>query len=145
MDISKVYVPDHQKWENYYDDLLSQRLCEIKNTPTTKQPDDSLVSSERTSVPKETSSDSLNVKLVSPIKQINDQVTTELRRDLESDSIKISASKTSDRSMKRRTKKGAKKGNKKQKTQRRKIRKRDIKKKKVKKSVKRRNKDIFTL
>ena len=96
--------------EKYYDDLLSQRLSDIKNTKVTKQPDDFLASNDTTSVPKETFSESLKVKLVSPVKQINDQVTSELRRDSESDSMKTSASnnKTNKR-MKRGTKESDKK------------------------------------
>ena len=79
--------------------------------------------------------------MVSPVKQTNDQVTSELRR--ESDGIKTSASKTENRSMKKGADKNIKKGKKKQKTQKRKFTKNNNKKKK--KSVKKRIKDIFTL
>ena len=90
--------------------MLSQRLSDVKNTNVTKQPDDFLASNDTISVPKETLSESLKVKLVSPVKQINDQVTSELRRDSESDSIEMSASniKTNKR-MKRGTKKSVRK------------------------------------
>ena len=48
MDISKVYVPDHQKWEKYYDVMLSQRL---KENSSLIKPTDFLASSKNTSVP----------------------------------------------------------------------------------------------
>ncbi|MEW8509094.1 MAG: hypothetical protein AB2598_20630 [Candidatus Thiodiazotropha sp.] len=145
MEVSKVYVPDHFKWKKYYEDLLSQKIGDAKNGNNWKSPDEYLVSKESSSEPKETAADPLRVKLVSTVKQANDQVVSELRREADGDSIKPAALQKTNRSMKRQTKKGRKKGSgkKKQKTQRSRIKKNKNKRKT--KKVKRRIKDIFTL
>ena len=147
--LSKVYVPDHLKWEKYYEDLLSQRLQDFKYHDSVKQPEDFLASSKNTAVPKEPSSESVKVKLVSPVKQANDQVVSELRRDSDSNAIKAGTSKKVNTSMKRHAKRGTKKrsGNKKQKGVRRRQNRKNGKseRKTNKKIVKRRIKDIFTL
>ena len=146
MNISKVYVPDHKKWENYYDGILSQRVSRIKEESELNQPVDFLASSKTTSVPEESSREAVKVKLVSPVKQTNDQVVSELRRDSESDTIKAGVSRDSNRRMKSRGKKGKRRHSTKQKrkSKNRKSgkRKNRINKKRV---VKRRIKDIFTL
>lgn len=149
MDISNMYVPNHKKWEKYYDELLSQRLREVGNHKTVVMPDSFLVptetSSSITNTDKQHDGERLSVKLVSPVKQVNDQVVSELRRDSDPEDIKGVTLKAKHRSMKSRGKKGSKNSlhKKKQKKQRRKN---NIKKtKKNKKLNKKRIKDIFTL
>ena len=135
-----------QKWENYYDVILSQRVSRIKEESGLNQPVDFLASSKTTSVPKESSSEAVKVKLVSHVKQTNDQVVSELRRDSESDTLKASVSGETNRRMKSRGKKGKRrhstKQNRKSKNRKSGKRKNKINKKRV---VKRRIKDIFTL
>lgn len=146
MDISKVYVPDYEKWERYYDGTLSQKLSRIKEDSTMVQPTDFLASSKNTPVPIEPSAEGVKVKLVSPVKQTNDQVVSELRRDSDSDYIKGGSSNKANRRMKPSGRKGKKRHSRKHsyKSKNRKVGKKKNKTKK-KKVVKRRIKDIFTL
>ena len=108
MDISKVYVPDQEKWEEYYDRILTQRLSRIKEETGLIQPADFLASSKTTSAPADASSEAVKVKLVSPVKQTNDKVVSELRLYSESDAIKAISSAETNRRMKSRGKKGRK-------------------------------------
>ena len=75
--ISQVYIPDHQKWEKYYNDMLYQRQAENMNGQNTTN--EFLVSKQTTKSesPQETVGEPLKVKLVSPVKQSNDQVISE--------------------------------------------------------------------
>ena len=46
MDFSQVYIPDPQKWEKYYNDLLNQRQKEYKDGQSFISPDQFLVSKQ---------------------------------------------------------------------------------------------------
>ena len=147
MDISNVYVPDHQKWGKYYDDMLKQRLNRVNEESGFSKPIDFLASNKHSSIPAESSQNAVKVKLVSPVKQTNDQVISELRRDTDTDNIKEGISPEAVRSMNGLKKKGKKKTHSRKQNFKSKTSK--IKKKKnkanKKKTVKRRIKDIFSL
>ena len=131
----------------YYNALLNQKQKEYKDGQSFISPDQFLVSKQisKSDIPQPSAAEPVNVKLVSPVKQANDQVVSELKRESDSDGIKATVRKEINRSMKKRERKSSSKNSKEKKqknVKRNKIGKKD---KKIKKVLKRRIKDIFTL
>ena len=139
MNSTKLYMPDHEKWTNYYKNLLAERLEKSDSGKKIYKADNFLVPSETSvsqNVNKSPSTEQLAVKLISPVKRTNDQVVSELRREEEESDIKGI-------SMKGRKHKRSKKTGRNTITPKRKkvVKKRNKKRRNRKKSVR----DIFTL
>lgn len=94
MDISKLYVPSHEKWQNFYDNLFSNVTNTNSDTPVhgirENKKDISIasLSSSRSMVPlhsvkkivNDSSENSIPLKLVSPVQMTTDQAKSELER-----------------------------------------------------------------
>lgn len=91
MESTKMYVPNHEKWANYYKKLLTDRLEKSESGTKLYKADNFLVPSETSvaqKVNKSPTTEQLAVKLISPVKRTNDQVVSELRREEEEQDIK---------------------------------------------------------
>ena len=147
MEPSKLYIPNHKRWEAYYEKLLEKQKSKFDSKNILYKPDGFLVPSQTSSaqkVNKDSTSDPLSVKLISPVKQSNDQIVSELRREDDNPDIK---GKLEEMRTKVHSKRGKKRSGKTLRSNKLKYKRKRIPKKRNKKGAKgkRRYKDIFTL
>lgn len=129
--------------------MLYTRISDSESVASTKKPDGYLVPT-KTAIAQEVDTegvrDPLSVKLVSPVKQTNDQGTSEIRRESNDIDRKGGSQRLKGRTMKKRQKKGGKRSSNsshKRRTKTNRVNKR--KGRKTKTAKKRRIRDIFTL